>query len=67
MKIPVENNLDEIINELKRLGFKEDLIGEHSISVAAYSNMTIDGYDNLDIHEVEFCELTTLAELKLMK
>ena len=68
MKIPVENNLDEIVAELKRLGFKKTgWIGYKNVSFITTSKMGF--YTD---HAVSFwscfgdSSLTTLAELKEM-
>ena len=60
MKIKVENNLDEIVEELERLGFKCGLNSENPKSIETYSDGEFD----------EYCfkqePTTTLAELKEM-
>lgn len=60
MKIKVENNLDEIVGELERLGFKCGLNSENPKSIETYSDGEFD----------EYCfkqePTTTLAELKEM-
>lgn len=54
MKIPVENNLDEIVMELERLGYERTYYAQNT------SGKWIKTCD------VKRCELTTLAELKEM-
>lgn len=68
MKIPVENNLDEIVGELERIGYNcwawtNNCIGwVFTWDDGDYTN--IDDLDDIDHH---FHETTTLAELKEMK
>lgn len=63
MKIPVENNLDEIVVELERRGYKKAYTTDRKVksvyadSFGYYSIMGVIGIKNI----------TTLAELKLMK
>lgn len=54
MKIPVENNLDEIVVELERLGYERTYYAQ---------NKTGKWIRTCDFNE---CVLTTLAELKEM-
>lgn len=54
MKIPVENNLDEIVGELERLGFERTYYTQNT------SGKWVRTCD------VRKCEPTTLAELKEM-
>lgn len=67
MKIPVENNLDEIVGELERLGYrKSPLFHKECKSMGIYSEyMKFDCYD-MDVMNISGCKLTTLAELKEM-
>ena len=69
MKIKVENNLDEIVGELERLGF-ENCTTFNSKNVrfilAFEDHKTFTDYFNLDCSDIEVIE-TTLAELKEMK
>ena len=69
MKIKVENNLDEIVGELERLGF-ENCTTFNSKNVrfilAFEDHKTFTDYFNLDCSDIEVIE-TTLAELKDMK
>lgn len=68
MKIKVENNLDEIVVELERLGF-ENCTTFNSKNVrfilAFEDHKTFTDYFNLDCSDIEVIE-TTLAELKEM-
>lgn len=68
MKIKVENNLDEIVGELERLGF-ENCTTFNSKNVrfilAFEDHKTFTDYFNLDCSDIEVIE-TTLAELKEM-
>jgi len=68
MKIPVENNLDEIVVELERLGYKK-------VGWIGYRNtyfVTTNAKGQFTDHAVSlmnclaYCQLTTLAELKEM-
>ena len=68
MKIKVENNLDEIVAELERLGYKK-------VGWIGYRNtyfITTNTKGQFTDHAVSlincfaYCELTTLAELKSM-
>lgn len=61
MKIPVENNLDEIVAELERLGYEPSQI----IFYATHINTTDCGTYLLTKHPWDY-PLTTLAELKEM-
>lgn len=70
MKIKVENNLDEIVAELERLGYKPHWFGgEPHVNFIAtkkqkYTDFANEGYCDF------YCGvsyLTTLAELKEMK
>lgn len=67
MKIPVENNLDEIVVELERLGYrKSPLFHKSCKSIGIYfEHMKFDCYD-ISIDMLVGCDLTTLAELKEM-
>lgn len=62
LKIPVENNLDEIVVELERLGYKKDLEKGNSWILCHEF-----GLYSLHSHKYGFGNLTTLAELKEMK
>lgn len=63
MKIPVENNLDEIVGELKRLGYKKDLIKGRKWVMCHEL-----GYFSIHDHNYDFnVKLTTLDELKEMQ
>ena len=69
MKIPVENNLDEIVGELERLGYKKaGWIGYRNTSFITTCKLGF--YTD---HAISFWSvfgdspLTTLAELKEMK
>ena len=67
MKIKVENNLDEIVGELERLGYKKH-IWEHLINTGYVVAFESGVYTNVDFNPVnEIYALTTLAELKEMK
>ena len=61
MKIKVENNLDEIVGELERLGFRASQIRYDP----KFINTTGHGYFLMTNHPLDF-PLTTLAELKEM-
>ena len=64
MKIPVENNLDEIVRELERLGYQKydgDMVKNPTI-IEAYA----DGIYCFYSQDLHVCKITTLAELKEM-
>lgn len=61
MKIKVENNLDEIVVELERLGYKKDL--EKGNSLVLCHEL---GLYSLHSHDYGFGNLTTIAELRSM-
>ena len=66
MKIKVENNLDEIVGRLERLGYKKH-IWEHLINTEYVVAFESGIYTNADFNPVnEIYALTTLAELKEM-
>lgn len=64
MKIQVENNLDEIVTELERLGYETDdgFVDGVDNFVHTYRNGTYDFFMSNQL----WGELTTLAELKEM-
>ena len=64
MKIPVENNLDEIIGELERLGYVKPNSGGDKVYTSHLGN-TVNVFD--DSMMFDCYELATLAELKEMK
>lgn len=63
MKIPVENNLDEIVRELERVGYIEDRKENPYLSTRFIYAYKCGAYDH-KYDDVYFGELTTLAELK---
>lgn len=64
MKIPVENNLDEIVGELERLGYKRKAWLNHQEEViATFSNGV---YSNFNYFYNDEFKTTTIAELKEM-
>ena len=63
MKIKVENNLDEIVGELVRLGYVEPNEDGNRIFTSQLGN-TINVFD--DSLMFDCCKETTLAELKEM-
>ena len=69
MKIPVENNLDEIVGELERLGYFKGCwwIGFANITIIEADGETghLVDYRGNDI-DARYGDLTTLAELKEM-
>ena len=65
MKIHVENNLDEIVGELERLGYAFE-IGRHSDSIICDDCGFCFSF-RIDYFNKDDGELTTLAELKEMK
>ena len=58
MKIKVENNLDEIVAELERLGVPDNVVFHNDGVLLIIHPNTYDQFVP--------CELTTLAELKEM-
>lgn len=70
MKIPVENNLDEIVGELERLGYKAFNITAispiHDWIVAGDDGFTVGWFDASELCN-KVVPLTNLAELKGMK
>lgn len=67
MKIPVENNLDEIVGELERLGYKQNKRqrrGRVRFVIANSDGVTTNWFRDTDC---DFYKPTTLAELKEMK
>ena len=65
MKIPVENNLDEVVIELERLGYRAELKTSKSPkSICTYGDGTYHVYMRETKYKVG--DLTTLAELKEM-
>lgn len=64
LKIPVENNLDEILGELERLGYQkyDGEMTKNRIIVEAYE----DGIYCLFSDDLHVCKSTTLAELRSM-
>lgn len=64
MKIPVENNLDEIVVELERLGFKPWCVAHVAVSIVVTNKKGLYTTFHEDIWDREI--LTTLAELKEM-
>lgn len=66
MKIPVENNLDEIVGELERKGYREH-VWENDIKTEYVVGFDSGIYTNADYDPTnEIYVLTTLAELKEM-
>ena len=64
MRIKVENNLDEIVGELERLGYRE-ITAKHN-GVMSFVYVWDRGYFYPLIMDMPFGDLTTLAELKEM-
>ena len=64
MKIAVENNLDEIVVELDRLGYRKEYESDE-INYAITFNDGAFGLMTIDVSDCE--ETTTLKELKEMK
>ena len=65
MKIPVENNLDEVVIELERLGYRAELkTSKNPKSICTYNDGTYHGYMRETKYKIG--DLTTLAELKEM-
>ena len=65
MKIPVENNLDEVVIELERLGYRAELkTSKNPKSICTYGDGTYHVYMRETKYKVG--DLTTLAELKEM-
>ena len=65
MKIKVENNLEDIMRELERLGYRVELKTSKSPkSICTYGDGTYHVYMRVAEHKVG--NLTTLAELKEM-
>ena len=65
MKIPVENNLDEIVGELERLGYRVELkTAKKPKSICTYEDGTYHVY--MRGVELKAGNPTTLAELKEM-
>ena len=64
MKILVKNNLDEIVVELDRLGYRKEYESDE-INYAITFNDGAFGLMTFDVSDCE--ETTTQAELKLMK
>ncbi|MEG1234634.1 MAG: hypothetical protein RSE18_12455 [Acinetobacter sp.] len=64
MKIPVENNLDEIVGELERLGYKlNGWLKNRIIRSVKTNHFGLYSGDFFDVDIIQG-ELTTLAELK---
>lgn len=66
MKIKVENNLDEIVKELERLGYKEDNISSRNPRFV-YTGESGHYFKNISDIPLISGSLTTLAELKDMQ
>ena len=64
MKIPVENNLDEIIGELERLGYVKQAWLNHQKEVIATFETGV--YSNFNYFYSDTHKPTTLAKLKEM-
>ena len=64
MKIKVENNLDEIVVELERLGYKREAWLNHQKEVIVTFSNGI--YSNFNYFYNDAFKTTTLAELKEM-
>ena len=66
MKIPVENNLDEIVAELERLGYKlNGWLKNRIIRSVKTNHFGLYSGDFFDVDIIQG-ELTTLSELKEM-
>jgi len=68
MKIPVENNIDEIVAELERLGFTydEDGSGVHGVSAIGTWTHDMTYCTYCSMYSIDEFEETTIAELKEM-
>lgn len=67
MKIKVENNLDEIVGELERLGYSCWAWDKNNISyIFTWDDGDYTNTEDLDDIDHEFHAITTLAELKEM-
>lgn len=69
MKIPVENNLDEIVSELEQIGcwFNMDDGNNKQARWVLIIGDRYDIYNNDRCVNGDWCKLTTLAELKEME
>ena len=67
LKIPVENNLDEIVRELKRIGLYVGFIDNEDkwISARFETKLIVSFERELNLPDLHW-KLTTLAELKEM-